>query len=110
MTIIIPKKAYKAIVAASVRFANAKIPKDDWLEVYGIFIGKNSGDNVIISAAHPITHQVKRKEDVIDKVLWSEEDYASSEEIELEAYERNEWIVGWWHSHPGFKSAGFSKF
>jgi proteasome lid subunit RPN8/RPN11 len=103
MTVIIPKKVYQTIVAAAVRYANARIPEDDWLEVYGIFIGKNSGDDVFIAAAHPITHQVKRKEDVIDKVFWSDEDYVSSVEIEDGAFERNEWIVGWWHSHPGFK-------
>lgn len=103
IVIIIPKKVYLTIVAAAVRFANRKINLDDWLEVYGIFIGKNSGEDVIISLAIPITHQVKRKEDVIDKVFWSEEDYAASEEIELKAYENNEFIVGWWHSHPGFK-------
>ena len=45
MTIIIPKKVYLTIVAASVRFANQKIPKDDWLEVSGVFIGKNEGDD-----------------------------------------------------------------
>lgn len=103
IVVIIPKKVYLTIVAAAVRFANRKINLDDWLEVYGIFIGKNSGEDVIISLAIPITHQVKRKEDVIDKVFWSEEDYAASEEIELKAYENNEFIVGWWHSHPSFK-------
>ncbi len=103
MTVIIPQKVYKTIVAAGVRYANTKIPEDDWLEVYGIFIGKISGEDILISSAPPITHQVKRKEDIIDKIFWSEEDYASSEEIELEAYERNEWIVGWWHTHPGFR-------
>ncbi|MFX0141478.1 MAG: hypothetical protein ACFFDN_48015 [Candidatus Hodarchaeota archaeon] len=103
MTVIIPKKVYQTIVAASVRYANARIPEDDWLEVYGIFIGKIEGENVLLSAAPPITHQVKREEDVIDKVFWSEDDYISSAEIENEAFERNEWVVGWWHSHPGFK-------
>ena len=69
MTVIIPKKVYQTIVAASVRYANARIPEDDWLEVYGIFIGKIEGEDVLISAAPPITHQVKREEDVIDKVF-----------------------------------------
>lgn len=101
--ILIPKKVYLTIVAATIRFANNRIPAEDWLEVYGIFIGKNDGEDVIISAAYPITHQVKKKEDIIDKIYWSEEDYASSEEIEIEAIPRNEFIVGWWHSHPGFK-------
>ena len=68
MTIIIPKKVYQTIVAAAIRFANVKIPEDDWLEVYGVFIGKNEGEDVIISQAFPICHQVKNPEDVIDKV------------------------------------------
>ncbi|MHA1194729.1 MAG: Mov34/MPN/PAD-1 family protein [Promethearchaeota archaeon] len=103
MTVIIPKKAYLTIVAASVRFANQKIPRDDWLEVSGIFIGKNEGNDVIISKAYPIMHQELDKDAVIDQYKWSDEDMIVASEIELEAYERNEFIVGWWHSHPGFK-------
>ncbi|MFX1557260.1 MAG: hypothetical protein ACFFC9_08395, partial [Promethearchaeota archaeon] len=57
MTVIIPKKVYLTIVAASVRFANQKIPQDDWLEVSGIFIGHNNGEDVIVSQAYPIMHQ-----------------------------------------------------
>ena len=77
MTVIIPKKAYLAIIASCVRFANQTFPFDDWIEVYGIFVGKNEGDDVIISEAYPITHQKKRPEDVIDTVYWSNEDYES---------------------------------
>ena len=44
MTIIIPKKVYLSVVAAAVRFANTRIPKDDWLEVSGIFTGRNEGE------------------------------------------------------------------
>ncbi|KKK67369.1 hypothetical protein LCGC14_2954750, partial [marine sediment metagenome] len=33
MTVIIPKEVYLTIVAATVRYANARIPRDDWLEV-----------------------------------------------------------------------------
>jgi proteasome lid subunit RPN8/RPN11 len=103
MTVIIPKQVYQTIVAASVRFANTRILKDDWLEVYGTFIGKVEEDNVIISKAYPITHQEKKPEDIIDKVYWNEEDYASFAEIDDVAFNNNEFTVGWWHSHPGFK-------
>ncbi|MBY9005890.1 MAG: hypothetical protein KGD63_03945 [Candidatus Lokiarchaeota archaeon] len=103
MTIIIPKKVYLTIVAAAVRYANKRISDDDWLEVYGVFIGKNEGNNVIISQAYPITHQVKNPEDVIDKVYWSNEDYESFSIIDDAAFSRGEFTVGWWHSHPGFK-------
>ena len=103
MTVIIPKKVYQTIVAATVRYANKKFPEDDWLEVYGVFIGKNEGNDVIISQAYPICHQVKNPEDVIDKVYWSNEDYESFSIIDDEAFNRGEFTVGWFHSHPGFK-------
>jgi len=102
-TITIPKEVYLTIVAAAVRFANARVPKDEWLEVSGIFIGKNEGDDVIVSATYPIMHQELDKDAVIDQYKWSEEDMIIASDIELEAYESNEFIVGWWHSHPGFK-------
>ncbi|MFX1427550.1 MAG: hypothetical protein ACFFBE_13930 [Promethearchaeota archaeon] len=105
MTVIINKKAYLTIVAASVRFANARIPKDDWLEVSGIFTGRNEGNNVIISSAYPIMHQKLDRDAVIDQYKWSDEDYESLYIIDDEAFSRDppEFVVGWWHSHPGFK-------
>jgi len=105
MTVIIPKKVYKAIVAASVRFANARIPKDDWLEVSGIFTGRNEGDDVIITEVYPIMHQELDKNAVIDQYKWSDEDYEALYIIDEQAFSRDppEFVVGWWHSHPGFK-------
>ena len=105
MTVIIPKKVYLTIVAAAVRFANARIPKDDWLEVSGIFTGRNDGDNVIITEAFPIMHQELDKDAVIDQYKWADEDYESLYVIDDLAFSKDppEFVVGWWHSHPGFK-------
>ncbi|MFW9938590.1 MAG: Mov34/MPN/PAD-1 family protein [Candidatus Thorarchaeota archaeon] len=103
MTVFIPKKVYLTIVAASVRFANLKIPQDDWLEVSGIFIGKNEGEHVFISEAYPIMHQELDKNAVIDQYKWSDEDYEALYIIDDEAFAHGEFTVGWWHSHPGFK-------
>ena len=103
MTVIIPKKVYKTIIAASTRFASQKIPKKEWLEVSGIFIGKNEDDDVKISEAYPIMHQEYDEEAVIDKYKWDDQDMIITSEIETKAYEKGEFIVGWWHSHPGFK-------
>lgn len=103
MTVIIPKEAYYTIVAACVRFANQRIPRDDWLEVSGIFIGKNEGDDVIITEAHPIMHQELDKDAVIDQYKWSDEDYEALYIIDEEAFSKGHFTVGWWHSHPGFK-------
>ena len=103
MTVIIPKEAYYTIVAASVRFANQRIAKDDWLEVSGIFIGKNEGDDVIVTEAYPIMHQELDRDAVIDQYKWSDEDYEALYIIDEEAFSKGEFTVGWWHSHPGFK-------
>jgi proteasome lid subunit RPN8/RPN11 len=105
MTVIIPKKVFLTVVAASVRFANARIPKDDWLEVSGIFTGRNDGDNVIISEAFPIMHQELDKDAVIDQYKWTDEDYEATYIIDELAFSKDppEFVVGWWHSHPGFK-------
>ncbi|MEJ2248976.1 MAG: hypothetical protein P8Y97_04860 [Candidatus Lokiarchaeota archaeon] len=103
MTVIIPKDVYYTVVAASVRYANARIPDDDWLEVSGVFIGKADGNNVIINKAYPIMHQELDKDAVIDQYKWSDEDYEALYIIDDEAFSKGEFTVGWWHSHPGFK-------
>ncbi len=103
MVVIIPKKVYLTIIAASVRFANQKIPNEDWLEISGVFRGKNEGDDVIITAAYPIMHQKLDKDAVIDQYKWSDEDYEALYIIDDKAFSREEFTVGWWHSHPGFK-------
>ena len=110
MTVIISKQVYLKIVAAAVRFANSRIPKDEWLEVSGIFIGKNEGDNVIITETYPIMHQELDKDAVIDQYKWSDEDYEALYIIDELAFSKDppEFVVGWWHSHPGFKSVGSS--
>jgi len=103
MTVIIPKKAYKTIIAASVRYANSRFTQDDWLEVYGVFTGKIEKEDLVIGAAYPITHQERKPEDIIDKVYWSDEDYESFSIIDDKAFSNGFFTVGWWHSHPGFK-------
>jgi proteasome lid subunit RPN8/RPN11 len=107
LVVIIPKKAYLTIVAACVRFANVKIRKEDWIEVHGVFLGKNVGKknkkDVIISAAFPIMHEKFDPEQVVDRYEFSEEDYVNLALIEEKGFETDEFVVGWWHSHPGFK-------
>ncbi|GAI79529.1 unnamed protein product, partial [marine sediment metagenome] len=103
MTVFIPKDVYLTIVAACVRQANRRIDKDDWLEVSGIFIGKNEGKDVLITKAYPIMHQELDKDAVIDQYKWSNEDYEALSIIDDEAFSRSEFTIGWWHSHPGFK-------
>lgn len=103
MTVIIPKKAYLAIVAASVRFANKSIPFNEWTEVSGVFIGNIKGNDVLISEAYPIMHQKYDKNAVIDQYKYSEEDHLSFALIDDAAFAKGEFTVGWWHSHPSMK-------
>jgi len=103
MTVFIPKEVYLTVVAACVRYANRRIDKDDWLEVSGIFIGKNEGEDVYITKSYPIMHQKLDKDAVINQYKWSNEDYEALYIIDDEAFSRGEFTVGWWHSHPGFK-------
>lgn len=101
--IMLNLQIYKTIIATTVRYANAKIPEEEWAEVYGLLYGYNDGDNVIITEAIPFTHTKKKRH--ILKVEFDEEDYALAASIESEFYLRDppQYIVGWYHSHPGIK-------
>lgn len=103
--VILNKKVYRTIIASCVRYANARIPEEDWLEIYGILIGHLDKDNdaVIVSEAYPITHTMKKQH--ILKVSYDSPDYVHTVAIEEEAYTHDppEFIVGWYHSHPGIK-------
>ncbi len=94
---------YKTIIATTTRYANMRIPEDEWAEVYGLLYGYNDGDDVIITEAIPFTHTKKQRH--ILKVEFEEEDYALAASIESEFYllDPPQYIVGWYHSHPGIK-------
>ena len=94
---------YKTIIATTVRYANVKIPEENWAEVYGLLYGYINGDDVIVTEAIPFTHTKKQRH--ILKVEFDEEDYALAASIESEFYIRDppQYIIGWYHSHPGIK-------
>jgi proteasome lid subunit RPN8/RPN11 len=95
---------YKIIIASTARYANARIPEADWAEVYGLLYGYNEGEDVNITGAVPFTHT--RKKGHILKVEFDEEDYALAAQIETDEYytrDPPQYIVGWYHSHPGIK-------
>ena len=95
---------YKTIIATTVRYANVKIPEEDWAEVYGLLYGYIDGDDVIVTEAIPFTHTKKQRH--ILKVEFDQEDYALAASIETEVFyirDPPQYIVGWYHSHPGIK-------
>jgi proteasome lid subunit RPN8/RPN11 len=102
--VIIDKATYRLIVASCVRFANARIPEDDWGEIYGILIGYiDKRKNIIVKDAYAITHTMEKN--FLLKVSYDNPDYVDAALIEEEAYTRDppQFIVGWFHSHPGIK-------
>ncbi|TFG18120.1 MAG: hypothetical protein EU530_09735 [Promethearchaeota archaeon] len=102
--VILDKATYRLIVASCVRFANARIPEEDWGEIYGILIGYiDKRKNIIITEAYPITHTMEKQ--YLLKVSYDNPDYVDAALIEEEAYTKDppQFIVGWFHSHPGIK-------
>ncbi|MHA1144685.1 MAG: Mov34/MPN/PAD-1 family protein [Candidatus Helarchaeota archaeon] len=87
--------AYKTIILHASRFANSKLPIDTWKEIMGFLIGKIEGDDVIITKAIPMTHGSSVE------VEFSDEHYIQSAQINSWAAERDLFMVGWYHSHPG---------
>lgn len=76
------------------RFGADELDKKLWREVMGVCVGKIEKDQVIVYDAIPITHG-KRVE-----VEYSENDYARVEMLQ-EKFTEGQFIVGWYHSHPG---------
>ncbi len=98
-TVIIQASAYKSVVLYASRYANPSIPQPEWKEIYGIMIGyiEKEKNKVIVTRCEPLTFG-----EATDVQLRSEH-YVQIDEIQtrLEQEGKGEWIVGWWHSHPG---------
>jgi proteasome lid subunit RPN8/RPN11 len=95
--VIIEARAYKTIILYASRYANKSIPQEDWKEIYGVLIGHTDEDLVYVERAEALTFGHATD------VQLDERHYAFIEEIENKLYEeeKNEFIVGWFHSHPG---------
>jgi len=96
-------KAYKRMVGYAQRYASEKTSMKQWKEVYGILIGEVQEKTlVVIKDAIPLVvggptgvelepmHYVDLSQ--IDQSIW---------ERSVEN-EKTDFIVGWWHTHPGF--------
>jgi len=98
-SVIIQASAYKSVVLYASRYANPSIPQPEWKEIYGIMIGyiDKEKNKIIVTRCEPITSG-----ESTDVQLRSEH-YGQIEEIQtrLDQEGKGEWIVGWWHSHPG---------
>ncbi|NVM30062.1 MAG: Mov34/MPN/PAD-1 family protein [Candidatus Helarchaeota archaeon] len=92
---VLTLEAYEQIVLHATRFANTKVPMDVWKEVYGFLIGTVEDTRVLVKKAVPMAHGSSVE------VEFTDEHYIKSAQIDSWAAERNMFIVGWYHSHPG---------
>ncbi len=95
--VIIRADAYKTIILYASRYANKSIPSEEWKEIYGILIGKADNDIVYVERAEALTFGHATD------VQLDERHYGFIEEIEsrLDKEEKEYYMVGWFHSHPG---------
>jgi len=96
-------KAYKRMVGYALRYANNDMEKKEWREVYGVLIGNNEEnkrvmikDSIPIMAGSDIGFELEPIH------------YVDVSDINTNIFQQsiesnsNDFIVGWWHSHPGF--------
>jgi len=97
-------KAYTRIISYALRYASEAISEKNWREVYGILIGSIDNNKiVIIKDAIPMVVGERAG------VKYENKQYVDMAQIDESIYERsirdkkNDFIIGWWHTHPGFE-------
>ena len=101
--VILRYKAYERIIGYAMRYASDYMDENDWREVYGILIGSIEGEKtVVIKDAIPMVVGNRAG------VTYENKQYVDMAQIDESVYERsisdekNDFIIGWWHTHPGF--------
>lgn len=92
--VIITKEAFFKMITHVLRFAHEDL--EESVEVMGVCIGKQEGDNMKVINAIPITHGNKVE------VGFSNEDYAAFAQVDEHYSEKGLYSIGWYHSHPGW--------
>jgi len=100
---VLSYNAYRKIIGYGLRYANEDMTSKEWREVYGILIGSvEENKKVLIKDAIPMV--------VGDRagVKYENKQYVDMAQIDESVYEhsiqdsKNDFIIGWWHTHPGF--------
>ncbi|NVM30903.1 MAG: tetratricopeptide repeat protein [Candidatus Helarchaeota archaeon] len=92
--IVLTRQCYEDMLLYGFSFANGKMPSSDFREVIALIVGKIKKGNVIVSNIVPMTSGTEKE------VEFKDEHYAKAAEVNSEAAERDEFIVGWFHTHP----------
>ncbi len=93
--VILTQKCFEEMLLYGLSFANRRMLKYDFREVLALIVGKVEKNKVFITEIVPMTSGTEKD------VEFKEEHYAKAAEINAIAAERNEFIVGWYHTHPG---------
>jgi len=92
--------AFRNIVTHTAQYAHFDMKVKNWKEVYGFLVGSIDEENkehpiVHITEAIPITHGTHFG------VEFKKEHYVLGAYLNLIIAEKDEFFVGWYHSHPG---------
>ncbi|MFX0056963.1 MAG: Mov34/MPN/PAD-1 family protein [Candidatus Heimdallarchaeota archaeon] len=95
--------AYRRMVGYAIRYANEDISIKNWREVYGILIGSIENNRELV-----VKDAIPRVVGDRAGVKYENKQYVDMAEIDESVHERsirdqkNDFIIGWWHTHPGF--------
>ncbi|MHA1488615.1 MAG: hypothetical protein ACTSRI_03040 [Promethearchaeota archaeon] len=95
-SVSISVKAILKIASHSLKYANTKIPKNQWVEVIGLLAGKqyDYGPEVHIEDAYPMGHGT---------TIYAEiKDYKNYVKAFKDIKKNKLFICGWYHSHPSY--------
>ncbi len=95
-SVSISVKAILKIASHSLKYANTKIPKNQWVEVIGLLAGKqyDYGPEVHIEDAYPMGHGT---------AIYAEiKDYKNYVKAFKDIKKNKLFICGWYHSHPSY--------
>ncbi len=86
--------ALNKILRHGFRFSHPKGERKDWVECMGFLVGDVTQEVVEINDAIPMAHGN------LVEVEFQDEHYSKADEINQSLTDKN-WIVGWYHTHPG---------
>jgi proteasome lid subunit RPN8/RPN11 len=86
--------ALNKILRHGFRFSHPDSDRKDWVECMGFLAGDVEDNTVEIKDAIPMVHGN------LVEVEFKDEHYSKADEINQNLTDKN-WIVGWYHTHPG---------
>jgi len=93
--VYISVKSILKIASHALKYANSKIPRENWVEVIGLLAGKlNKNDILLIEDAYPMGHGTAVYAEI--------KDYKNYVRAFKDIKRQRLFICGWYHSHPSY--------